>query len=93
MGARSGGGGGAGLGSRQATFQKGMAALQSKYSAAVKTYNSIKKGLPKGGPISASYGANKIMAAKGLKTPSEIKQQIADYTKNFNWGGKGAPAF
>lgn len=87
MGARSGGGGGAGFGGRQATFQKGMAALQSEYNAAVKTYNSIKKGLPKGGPISASYGANKIMTSKGLKTPSQIKQQMQDYAKNFNWGG------
>ena len=91
MGARSGGGGG--FTGRQAAFQKSMSALQSQYSAAVKTYNSIKKGLPKGGPISASYGANKIMKQQGLKTPSEIKQQMADYTKNFNWGGKGAPAF
>ena len=91
MGARSGGGGG--FAGRQAAFEKGMSALQSQYSAAVKTYNSIKKGLPKGGPISVSYGATKIMKQQGLKTPSEIKQQMADYTKNFNWGGKGAPAF
>ena len=86
MGGRAGGGG-TGYGRRQATFQKGMAALQSQYNDAVKIYNSIKKGLPKGGPISASYGANKIMAQKGLKTPSQIKQQMQDYAKNFNWGG------
>lgn len=64
-----------------------MAALQSQYKDAVKTYNSIKKNLLKGGPISVSYGANKIMTSKGLKTPSEIKQQMQDYAKNFNWGG------
>lgn len=85
MGARSGGAGG--YAGRQAAFQKGMSALQSQYDVARKTYNSIKKGLPKGGPISTSYGANKIMTQMGLKTPSEIKQQMQDYAKNFNWGG------
>lgn len=82
MGARSGGGGS--YGRRQAKFQKGIAAFQSEYKAAVKTYNSIKKGLPKGGPISASYAANKIMAAQGLKTPSQIKGQMNNFIKNFN---------
>ena len=92
MGGRAGSGG-TGYGRRQSTFQKGMAALKSQYNDAVKTYNSIKKGLPKGGPISVSYGANKIMKQQGMKTPSEIKQQMTDYVKNFNWGGKGTPAF
>lgn len=88
MGARAGGAGG--YAGRRAAFQKGLSALQSQYDAARKTYNSIKKGLPKGGPISTSYGANRIMAKMGLKNPSEIKQQMNDYVKNFNWGG---PAF
>ena len=81
MGARSGGG--SGYGRRQAAFQKGLAALQSEYNTSRKTYNSIKKGLPKGGPISASYAANKIMAAQGLKTPSQIKDQMNNFIKNF----------
>ena len=85
MGARSGGG--SGFAGRQAAFQKGMSALQSQYDAARKTYNSIKKGLPKGGPISTSYLVNNAMTKMGLKTPTEIKQQMHDYSKNFNWGG------
>lgn len=86
MGARSGGGG-TGYGRRQATFQKGMASLQSQYDAARKTYNNIKKELGgKNKVTSVGYYAAQIMKKQDIKTPSEIKQQMHDYAKNFNWG-------
>ena len=85
MGARSGGG--SGYGCRQAAFQKGLAALQSEYNTSRKTYNSIKKQLGgKSKVTSVGFYANQIMKKQGMKTPSEIKQQMNDYAKNFNWG-------
>ena len=86
MGARSSGGASS-WGRKTNKFRKKLAELQSQYDAARKSYNSIKKTLPKGGPISTSYAVNKIMTGKGMKTPSQIKVEIENFARNFNWGG------
>lgn len=69
-----------------ATSRRGMAALQSQYDAARKTYNSIKKELGgKSKRVSVGFYAEQIMKKRGMKTPSEIRQQMDDLAKSFWW--------
>lgn len=79
MGGRAGGGarGGGGRAAAEANYQKQMASLQSQYNEARKTYNRIKKEL--GGSnkyVSVGYHAGLAMNKMGLKTPSQIKDQM-----------------
>lgn len=64
-----------------------MAGYQEQYKAAQKTYNSIKKQLGSSKVTSVGFYANNVMAKMGLKTPSQIKGEMNDFAKNFNWGG------